>query len=98
MEIKVTPYEFEEAKQSMTVMKPQEVDYIASFYRASREVAELRRHIADIGEAMRTKANNNPDGVKASTLEMLGEELLAALPSTAELCGGSSGPSERAPG
>jgi hypothetical protein len=49
-----------------------------------QELETLRRHIADIGEAMRTKANNNPDGVKASTLELLGEELLSALPSNAK--------------
>ena len=50
---------------------------------AADEIERLHRAIADIGEAMRTKANNNPGGVKASTLEMLGEELLSALPSNA---------------
>lgn len=47
------------------------------------EIEKLQRHIAEIGESMRTKATNNPDGVKASTLELLGDDLLAALPSNA---------------
>ena len=79
MKIKVTLQEIEEVKRDMTKMKPQEVDYIASFYLSSEEIAMLRRHIAVIGDAMMTKAINNPDGVKASTLEALGEELISVI-------------------
>ena len=91
MEISVTNDEIARVRQEIISLKIPDVDYIVSFYRAVAEIAKLRRHIADIGEAMRTKAMNNPDGVKASTLELLGEELLSALPPNAALTGAATG-------
>lgn len=79
-DIKVTLHEVETVREQLMQMKQPEVDYIASCYTLAREVAMLRRHIVDIGEALRTKAINNPDGIKADTVEILAGELLSVIP------------------
>lgn len=45
MEIPVTLHEVEAARKSVEAMKPQEVDYIATLYKAATEIAMLRRLI-----------------------------------------------------
>lgn len=77
--VAVTLYEVAESKRGCIVHKAPEIDYPASLEAAAWVIAAQRRVMANVCEALRTKALNNPEGVKASTLEALADDLAAAL-------------------